>query len=679
LPGVVPLKGSVLRIALVIKEFDPARGGAEKYAAGVAQAIVERGHELCVYAARFRREACPGARFVRVKVPPFPASLRVLRFAANAAKALRRADCDVIFGATQVYEPDVYFIGGGVQRHWLELKMPCRLLRWLNGVIRPVHPASVALEDRILTWPRHPIVIAVSQLVRRTLLERYAVPASRVRVLYPGVEGAEFNTTDTDELRTRTRRRLGIAADAPMVLFAANNFKRKGLGTFVRAIAAAASELPAIRLVVVGNDDVRPYKDLAARLGHAEALVSAGTIERMKPFYAAADLVALAGVYEPFGLVVLEGMACGTPAIVAGNCGVAELVRDGENGFVLPGWRDWQELADVLVRYFTTADRRAFSESACRTAAEHTVRRHADDLMTVLEQARGEKMTIPPSGFIRRREVVVNRDFEPLLVQKGLDDFDTVMRFEKGELFSAKQSRKVTSFVLADGARGPVRLHLKRHRQGLWQALKGLLRFQPPVVNGRREWEMTLRLRQLGIATPVPVAFGERRRCRLERESFTVTEDIADSYRLEDYIEDRFPAGGTRSASQRALAVWIAAEVARIARTLHEAGCNHQDLYLGHFFVQESTEGRKMFLIDHQRVFERRRLPMRYRVKDLGQLYYSSSRFPQITPGDRMRFFKAYLGMDAGERLGPSHRRLIGRIVRKAARIRRHARKSTEG
>jgi len=664
-----------LHIALVIKEFDPARGGAEKYAVGVARVLIDAGHEVSVYAARYREGVCPGARFVRVPVPARPAWLRVRRFAANADAALRRSDCDVVFGMTQVYEPDVYFIGGGVQRHWLEHKIPSRPARWLDGVFRPVHPASVALEDRILTWPRHPIVIAGSQLVRQTLMEHYCLPADRIRVLYPGIDGAEFNATDRDALRLRARRALGLPPDAPVVLFAANNFKRKGLATIVRAVARVAEGLPAIRLLVVGNDTIGSYADLAARLGRPEVLVYAGSAESMKPLYAAADLVALAGVYEPFGLVVPEGMACGTPAVVAGNCGAGELIRHGESGFVLPDWRGWKALSEVLTRYFTTADREAFSHSAREAVRDHTLKHHARKLLDVLEEAQRERMTIPPGNFMQHAEVVAHRDFEGLLAREGLVDFDTVMNFEKGELFAAKQSRKVSSFTLADGSGGQVKLHLKRHRQTPLQALEGLLKLQRPIVNARREWRMTLRLRCLGIATPVPVAFGERRRWGLERESFTLTLDIPDAARLEDYIRDRFPPDGGRSPGQRELARWIISEVARIARTLHGAGFNHQDLYLGHFFVQERAGTRTMFLIDHQRVFERRRLPLRYRIKDVGQLYYSSRKFPQITPGDRMSFFKAYLGLDAHQRLDHRHRRFMRLVVRKARRIERHARK----
>ena len=87
--------------------------------------------------------------------------------------------------------------------------------------------------------------------------------------------------------------------------------------------------------IVVGKDKrAARYVALAARLGIAARVRFVGTVSDVRPYLAAADSFLLATLYDPFPNAALEAMASGLAIVTTPHCGAAELVAEGENGFV---------------------------------------------------------------------------------------------------------------------------------------------------------------------------------------------------------------------------------------------------------------------------------------------------------------------------------------------------------
>jgi hypothetical protein len=105
------------------------------------------------------------------------------------------------------------------------------------------------------------------------------------------------------------------------------------------------------------------------------------------------------------------------------------------------------------------------------------------------------------------------------------------------------------------------------------------------------------------------------------------------------------------------------AELAVLARRFHGAGFAHRDFYLGHIFVVEGNEPRKLFLIDLQRMFRPRLFRERWVIKDIGSLAFTALMFG-ATRTDLMRFLKIYLGTN---RLRASDKDFIRKILRRVA------------
>jgi len=122
----------------------------------------------------------------------------------------------------------------------------------------------------------------------------------------------------------------------------------------------------------------------------------------------------------------------------------------------------------------------------------------------------------------------------------------------------------------------------------------------------------------------------------------------------------------------------LIAQVANLARAMHEGGVNHRDFYLCHLRIDtgmgraQLTAGNlRLTVLDLHRAQIRRQTPARWRIKDLGGLYFSALNIG-LTARDVLRFMRAYRGKSVREVVGARGERAFWRkVARKARRIHR--------
>lgn len=321
---------SGLRIALIRQRYN-AFGGAERFVANAMQALQERGAEITIVTRKWQPQ--PGVEAL-VLNPFYIGSLwRDWSFGSAVCAALQKQTFDLVQSHERIACCNVYRAGDGVHREWLAQRR--RVLSpagRLRITLNPYHHYMLAAERRLFHNPRVTAIICISQMVKREIVQHYSVAEDRLHVIYNGIDTQAFNPHLRQEHAARIRSEFDIPEDAAVFLFVGSGFERKGIPALLEAMSALPSHA---HLLIVGRDKaLKEYQRISASRGLNARVHFAGGQNDVKPFYGAADALAFPTLYEPFGNVVLEAMACALPVITSAKAGAAELIEDGVNGYV---------------------------------------------------------------------------------------------------------------------------------------------------------------------------------------------------------------------------------------------------------------------------------------------------------------------------------------------------------
>jgi glycosyltransferase involved in cell wall biosynthesis len=235
-------------------------------------------------------------------------------------------------------------------------------------------------------------VVALSERQRQELLDYGIAPEDRIRIVPLGLDLDRFAGID----RAGARAALGIPADAVAVMAIGRLVPIKRIDRLVRAVAVAARSAPAIRLYLVGDGGERPALEaLSGSLGLSDRVTFAGWSADTPRWYAAADMVALTSDREGTPLALIEAASAGRATVAADVGGVADIVVDGETGFVVPH-DDGEALAAALTRLaLDPALRQRLGAAAPARARGFAASRLVDDLDALYREAMAEHRERP--------------------------------------------------------------------------------------------------------------------------------------------------------------------------------------------------------------------------------------------------------------------------------------------
>ena len=187
-----------------------------------------------------------------------------------------------------------------------------------------------------------------------------------------------------------------MEAEALRVGFAGQWAPRKGIDTLLDAWRSVKSDLPGADLHLAGGTELwkgtsraEGSAGCAARIRQMEEqrlLHTVGAVPRgqMPEFWNSLNVAVVPSLYEPFGLVALEAMACGVPVVASDVGGLREIVQDGESGLLVPPG-DAASLAQTLRTLLTDEPlRHHLALGARRRAEEYSVERRSAELLKLL-------------------------------------------------------------------------------------------------------------------------------------------------------------------------------------------------------------------------------------------------------------------------------------------------------
>lgn len=356
-----------VRIAVVTPELHRLRGTERATSEIVARLAQDQ--PICLFAHQWTPDGTPNICFHRVPVIRWPGLLHYLSFYAMATRAVAAAErrhgkFSAIYSpgpnCAQVQVAAAHFC----QARQLELfrsgkhrPAPASLLDWAKLAHRWSYAWVVSqVEGHFYRLPGLQSVIAPSQVLARDLQNYYGLDSRRVSVAHNGVDCRNFNPEARAALRKNARHELELPDGQFTFLFIGNNWLIKGLQHAIRALA----QVPDAQLLVVGRgyERLESWKKYSDGLGVSRRIQYVPRRPDVLHYYAAADALLAASVYDTFGMTVLEAMACGLPAIISRSMGVAEIAGP-DDCLLVAQLQDAAELALAMQRITTDAALRA--------------------------------------------------------------------------------------------------------------------------------------------------------------------------------------------------------------------------------------------------------------------------------------------------------------------------------
>lgn len=181
-------------------------------------------------------------------------------------------------------------------------------------------------------------IVCVSHFVKKSLIEKYDVDPAKITVVHNAAQQMDPGIAHNSRIREADK----------IVLFAGRVTIQKGPEYFIRAARLVVDHDPNVKFVMAGTGDMLPSMiELATNMGLAEHFIFTGfyTREDAERLFSMADVFVMPSVSEPFGIVPLEAMSKGTPAIISKQSGVSEVL----NHVLKVDFWDVEELAEKIL------------------------------------------------------------------------------------------------------------------------------------------------------------------------------------------------------------------------------------------------------------------------------------------------------------------------------------------
>ncbi len=343
------------KVAIIIERADVALGGAERSVSELTGALAALDNDVHILAAKGLSESdnvhilCPGPLTGRTEHRVFTRALR---------EHLEENHYDIIHSVLPFDFADIYQPRGGTYAESIIRNAASYCNKFVESwkmatsFVNLRRTAMLLAERKLCRLQNGPAIIAISNYVAEQFKRHYGVDDSRITVVPNGVRMSELDAEKAGRLKMRIFSQLGVKKpDNPVLfLFAANNFRLKGLGCLIKAMKLVFAK-PAY-LVVVGSDKIDAYQSMATKLNIGRRVIFLGEVARIADVLAVADVAVLPTFYDPSSRFILEALAAGKPVITTRFNGASEQFSENRHGRVIDRPDDIAGLAEAIV-YFT--------------------------------------------------------------------------------------------------------------------------------------------------------------------------------------------------------------------------------------------------------------------------------------------------------------------------------------
>jgi len=349
------------KIAIIIERAHIALGGAERSVFELAPALSSLGLEVDILAAKGQTNA----KNIHILCQDLPGNrVNLLRFERAIKKHLSEKQYVLVHSVLPFDFADVYQPRGGTYAESILRNAASYENKLIESYKRLTAFANfrratlLRAERQLCREPNGPVITALSRYVAEQFKKHYGLDDEQIKVIHNGVRiHKQVDNKEAEKYRTEILTRLGLKeADEPVLfLFAAHNFRLKGLAAGIKAMQQAAAHSNTHRqgyLIVAGNGKIHKYQRLAKRLGIHRKILFIGTVHHIQSVLSIVDVAILPTFYDPCSRFILEALAAGKPVITTKFNGATDLFVDERHGRVVDSPENTGALAEAI-GYFT--------------------------------------------------------------------------------------------------------------------------------------------------------------------------------------------------------------------------------------------------------------------------------------------------------------------------------------
>ena len=369
-----------MRLGLIFHRFAP-RGGLEKYLLEFAAQLRAAGHTLHLVTAEIdpEIESQLDATVHRIDLGQVPSVLRERAFARAAAPLAHQLPVDATIGFGRTTTHDLHRASGGCHKVYSRILSSRK--RW-----SPKNLIALQLEKQLYQSGGTKLFVVNAIEPGRQIQREYGVEPERIRVIHTAVDIERYRPAeDRAALKGEILSETGSDSTRPVFLFVSLDHRRKGL----KVLLDIWSDVPADLWVAGKPFDARQRRVISQRNLESKIRNFAPTVD-VSQLFRAADWFIHPTLYDACANTVLQSMASGLPGLISSRDGAVELIRDGENGFVLARPDDPAQVLAVVRRALNTDQpTREFLATAARnTMLPLTWKAHLEKWMTAIQEVR---------------------------------------------------------------------------------------------------------------------------------------------------------------------------------------------------------------------------------------------------------------------------------------------------
>jgi len=380
----------MIKTAVIIERADIALGGAERSVFELTSQLSAIGIDVTTFAAKGDIQAdnfkilCNQTKNKRTSFKDFGNALKD-HFKNNRFDIIHST---LPFDFANVYQPR----GGSYKEALIQ-----NAASYDNALISKVKMASHFLNakrtallnaEKTLCTSSSTTIAALSNYVKAQFVNHYNTDQERIHVIPNGIKiNIAPDTKKAEGIRRYIFQNIDLTeSNEPVILlFAANNFRLKGLTHLLKAIAAASKDKKQrpVCLAVAGSGTPARYRLLAKTLNIQSKVVFLGSLPRIQDTLSVCDVAALPTWYDPCSRFILEALAMGKPVITTAFNGASEVVANNIHGRIVDKPNNLDSLVDAI-NYFRKTHNIASASQAIITdniKEKISIAKHADQLI----------------------------------------------------------------------------------------------------------------------------------------------------------------------------------------------------------------------------------------------------------------------------------------------------------